>query len=920
MVATVEGERVFTSCGADQPDRIMLEQISEGAASLSAERIVLYANHRLAEMLEIPLPTLVGSPIDQFITREQQPALVNLFRSPACASRRSGEFTLTADGGRLVEAHVSLTPLPEGTGAAWCMIAADVTERAQRLAAIVESSVDAIISLSNDGLIEAWNTGAERLYGYTAAQAIGQHAPTLLAADPAERQPLLAHVVQSASAVQVESQDVHKDGSLVDVAVTDSPIRDLGGRVIGIARTTHDVTARKHADRELERLAQAAEHSSDAIVSFDLELRVRHWNPGAERLYGHSANEVFGRAIDEVHGLTIESEQAPTGWRDAVASVLGRGSPYQFEAQRRHTDGTLLDVLVKSTPWHVDGRVVGMTTIANDISERKRVERAREQALADLEEAQRLARLGSWTWDPSTDAITWSAQMYEIYGRDAALGTPTRADAIAYVHPDDRERVEAAFATALGGQATLEHEHRLIGGDGVNRTVRIIGQLDQARIGCYVGTVQDVTDQRRAEQERIELLEASARAESANKAKSEFLARMSHELRTPLNSIVGFSQLVEMDGLTPSQRENIGYVRKAGSHLLELINEVLELARIEVGHMTISPEPVLLDDTIREALALVAPLADERDIALNIDSAGLGPDRHVRADRHRLKQVLLNVLSNAIKYNRTGGRVDIRFASGAGRVRTTIADTGLGMRPEQLAKLFEPFERLGAEYTQVEGTGLGLALSKSLAEAMGGTIEVDSESGVGSAFTIELAAAQRPSIGHRTRLHDRALTELGGEDGKRQVILYIEDNLSNLTLLERLLKRYPAIELIPAMQGTIGLELAREHRPDLIILDLHLPDMHGAGRPQAPQGGASDERDSGRRADCRREQGAVRARQATRCGRLPHKAARHRPIPEGDGNPSRWPSRRIRLDQRAHMNRPRPPVGRQTRCANLLGV
>jgi len=576
VVTTPDGDRVFTLRGADEPYRIMLEQMSEGAASLSSDRVVLYANRRLAQMLAIPLPTLVGSPIDQFIAAAQHPAVADLFASPAGDSRRSGEFALIGHEGRRVEAQISLTPLPASTGAAWCMIATDVTERAQQLAAIVESSVDAIISLNTDGLIETWNPGAERLYGHSAKEAVGQHASTLLAANAAEREPLLQTVVETGNAVQIETQDVHKDGRLIDVSLTSSPIRDLEGRVIGIARTA-----------------------------------------------------------------------------------------------------------------------------------------------------------------------------------------------------------------------------------------------------------RDITEQRRAEAERIELIEASARAESANRAKSELLARTSHELRTPLNSIVGFTQLVELDVLTPRQREHVGYVLKAAGHLLELINEVLELERIEAGRITISPEPVALADTVRETLALVAPLARDRDVTLASNTDGLARDAHVRADRQRLKQVLLNLLSNAIKYNRPGGRVDVTFAiTDTGRVRTTIADTGIGIQPDQLARLFEPFERLGAERTDVEGTGLGLALSKGLTEAMGGTIEVESDPGIGATFTVELDGVGAPAAELRPGVSE--LAELDDQHGTQQVILYIEDNLSSLTLVERILERYAAVELIPAMQATIGLELARKHHPDLIVLDLHLPDLPGS--------------------------------------------------------------------------------------------
>ena len=215
-------------------------------------------------------------------------------------------------------------------------------------------------------------------------------------------------------------------------------------------------------------------------------------------------------------------------------------------------------------------------------------------------------------------------------------------------------------------------------------------------------------------------------------------------------------------------------------------------------------------------------------ITLHLNTEGLADDGHVHADRHRLKQVLLNLLSNAIKYNHTGGRVDVSFElTDGGRVRTLISDSGIGIAPEQLTRLFEPFDRLGAELTEVEGTGLGLTLSQGLIEAMGGTIEVESEPGVGTTFCVELALAERPGGAHQQAALDLELAALTSGRGKGPRILYIEDNLSNLTLVERILDRYPGVDLIAAMQGILGLDLAREHRPDLIVLDLHLPDMQG---------------------------------------------------------------------------------------------
>jgi signal transduction histidine kinase/ActR/RegA family two-component response regulator len=349
-----------------------------------------------------------------------------------------------------------------------------------------------------------------------------------------------------------------------------------------------------------------------------------------------------------------------------------------------------------------------------------------------------------------------------------------------------------------------KHDRRLAGAD------RAFGESDR--------------EQSRLDRKHVELVEASERAESANRAKSEFLSRISHELRTPLNAILGFGQLLELDELDARQLDHVEHILKAGRHLLELINEVLEISRIEAGELTLSLAPVPLAETVREVLALMEPLAAQRDLRLAADTSGLGANAHVQADRQRLTQVLLNVVSNAIKYDRAGGHVDVSFVlTDGGRIRTLIADTGSGIAADRLSDLFEPFERLGAERGDVEGTGLGLALSKRLVETMGGTISVESVPGQGSTFAIELAGAETPNDPAEI---DGAV-EPESRSGLSGRVLYIEDNLSNLTLVERIMDRHPGVELVTAMQGRLGLDLATERHPDLIVLDLHLPDVPG---------------------------------------------------------------------------------------------
>jgi PAS domain S-box-containing protein len=331
--------------------------------------------------------------------------------------------------------------------------------------------------------------------------------------------------------------------------------------------------------------------------------------------------------------------------------------------------------------------------------------------------------------------------------------------------------------------------------------------------------VNDVTDRLRNDKA---LEQAKAEADRANHAKSEFLSRMSHELRTPMNAILGFAQLLEMENLTADHKESVGHIIRGGRHLLELINEVLDISRIEAGHLTLSTEPVELGETLRETTELVRPLAADRQITINPLPAC---ELYVLADRQRLKQVLINLISNAIKYNRIHGSVSVHCGEREGLVRISIIDTGAGIPSDRFAQLFTPFERLGAEQGTVEGTGLGLAVTKRLVEAMNGAIGVHSLQGQGTTFWLEFAATKSPLLA--ADVDDAESPHLHPDPGAKRTVLYIEDNVSNLRLIERVLERRPAVELLSAPDGSRGMEIARACSPSLILLDLNLPDMHG---------------------------------------------------------------------------------------------
>jgi two-component system, sensor histidine kinase and response regulator len=390
---------------------------------------------------------------------------------------------------------------------------------------------------------------------------------------------------------------------------------------------------------------------------------------------------------------------------------------------------------------------------------------------------------------------------------------------------DDIDEGRKLAKALIRGTARHTGEKRYVRKNGevlwVSRTASIIRDKDNTPRHFLI-MVEDITERRKA---AAALQQAKEVAERANKAKSEFLSRMSHELRTPLNAILGFSQVLDRQNLPLVQRDRVGHIYRAGQHLLSLINEVLEIARIETGKIQLSLEPVCVGDALTEALDIVRPLASQRRIQIQRNDY-VAAEINVLADKQRFKQVLLNLLSNAVKYNCEAGRIVVALEQRSAHLRISVTDSGPGIPKEKRDRLFVAFDRLGAEYDTVQGTGLGLALSKRLTEAMGGRIG-ESQPEKGASFWVEfpIVASPRDYVASDGRNAPAPFAAIGKQ---LKTLLYIEDNVSNLTLIEHLLGDYTPIKLISAMQGMLGLELAVRHRPELILLDLHLPDMGGA--------------------------------------------------------------------------------------------
>jgi hypothetical protein len=467
-------------------------------------------------------------------------------------------------------------------------------------------------------------------------------------------------------------------------------------------------------------------------------------------------------------------------------------------------------------------RIVG---VAMDVTDHHR-------ALDALHEASQRAAMitshaGIGTWEADADGCRrWNEQMFLLRGLAPQEIAPSRDEWMALVHPDDAAQVVDGW----GGTAVpMAYEFRVRLPDGRWRWLasRSAAVFDESgRVTRRVGVNWDITESKNAELAR----QQATLAEREIEAKSQFLSRMSHELRTPLNAVLGFTQLLQIEARQSGQAEQLAkleHIRDAGDHLLSLINDVLDLSGLESGEIRLTLQPVDLGELVRQSLPLVHSLAVQHDVELAIGRV----DGIASADPTRLRQVLINLLSNAIKYNRPGGNVVVEATCDGNEATLTVRDSGRGLDREQLARLFEPFNRFGVEHEGIEGTGIGLTIVKTLVDGMGGRIAVESEPGRGTVFRIALGAASL--AGHdatATRRTARAV-ELGSEHrlpvGAVGTILYIEDNHVNVLLVEELVKTIGGLAMASEATGAAGVERAAALQPDLVLIDLQLPDFDG---------------------------------------------------------------------------------------------
>jgi PAS domain S-box-containing protein len=606
---------------------------------------------------------------------------------------------------------------------------------------MVESMPGILYFYDASGRFLRWNRNFEVVSGYGRDEIVGMHPLDFFAAEDRDRVEARIQQALGSGESSIEAPFLSKNGTRTPYFFTGRRI-EFEGRPclvgVGIDISDRVRTEQRLADSE-RRYRELVEHANSIILRWDSQGRIAFLNEFGQRFFGYTAQEIVGRHV-------IGTLVAPT---DAVGSDLRQlmeqicAAPAAFEQNtnenmRRNGERVWIS-WTNRIELDANGAVATILSIGTDITERRRAEDKLRESEAHLLEAQRIAKLGSWELDLPSRRLKWSEQVSAIFGIRSANSQSTFEDFLPFVHVQDRERLQQALHEVLSGAAHLDIQHRVQLRDGTEKVVHGLAHVHRDAQGTPVllaGTVHDVTDRVRGEVEREQRL----RAEEADRIKSAFLATMSHELRTPLNSIIGFTGVM-LQGLAgplnDEQRKQLDMVRSSARHLLALVNDVLDISKIEAGQLSVAHVPFDARRSIDKVLALVSPQATAKQLALRIQAGeGLG---QVDGDQRRFEQVLLNLLSNAIKFTDYGEITLVAERRADDTLQVQVCDTGIGIGPDDLQSLFQPFKQVESGLARRhEGTGLGLAICRRLTELMGGRIDAASEWGKGSIFTVTL--------------------------------------------------------------------------------------------------------------------------------------------------------------------------------------
>src|SRR3989338_8411504 len=650
----------------------------------------------------------------------------------------------------------------------------------KKLAAIVESSVDGIMSKDLNGAVTSWNKGAEALFGFSADEAVGQRIVDLLIPEnlQSEESELLASIREGKPISSFNTLRKHKNQQLIPVAITVSPILDSSGNVVGAAKTVRDISQKVAAETKIRELnsnleARVAERTAElhelnvllgnvlrsasevAIIATELDGTILIFNTGAERMLGYSAGELIDKCtpasfhlsqevVARAAELTEQLGQPIEGFRVFVYKAELEGAETREWTYVRK-DGSQLPVSLAVTAMRDDqGECIGYLGIAVDLTEQKAPEIALASGRDQLLLAAEVAELGIWSWNLADNVMNGNDRMYEIYGHPER----PRVTGVNYehwysrLHPDDVDGVVTLLNQAVAGEAVYDPVFRVIRPDGSQRIVQAGAQVERDSQGAAIrvtGINRDITAQRELESR---LQEAKEQADASSAAKSSFLANMSHEIRTPMNAVLGMLYMVQNTELTTRQLDYISKAESAAKSLLGLLNDILDYSKIEAGKMLLDAHAFELEQLMRDLAVVLSGNQGDKNVEVMFDLDPLLPNA-LFGDSQRLQQVLINLAGNALKFTQQG-QVIIRVTqllrcSDTVLVRIEVIDTGIGISPEQLQRIFEGFTQAEASTTRrFGGTWLGLVISKRLINLMGSDLQVSSEVGIGSRFWFDI--------------------------------------------------------------------------------------------------------------------------------------------------------------------------------------